>query len=1192
MKSGEGTSYGGGVGGKFRKTPSRRHQPTPYDRPPPTPFPNPRNNNGWLPKLILSGARSFFSSFSQANIESRDRLQDAVPINSARVEAPAIDNGGNPTNSCNDSSISKLEQILQQKTFSRSEVDRLTELLHSKPIDVPTGDDHKMGEVNVPQSMSAYGVQQNVSSSPMQHHVMEMPLENRFRGHFLTPLISSHVHEKDVASPAELAKAYMGSRPSKVSPSMLGLRSQALKEDANLLDNVSYPPKTHVRVGIPENGFMNPRSRGRSAIYDMARTPYLNVNPTADQKGFRSVFDGYGGPSASPSSVYPREHDAQLGSKQLALKRRISALEDDIGSTTPIRRLRQKTSLSTPQNLSLPVYRSTLSSHGAGLGSNGAQPLISFNRKPFPVEEPQYRNLHTENEDNSTPSTSYTTIPFKSSEMATRILEQLEKLVPREKPLEGDKSPSKLTPSMLRGQALRSLEYVDSSKILQNALESHKLEELCNTSQLDADEMTSHKQDKIEENGPEKFIGCHETVAPVGICGTMVSVNDSVAGVHTAGSVVTATATQPPQKKWAFHMSADEDFLDLDDEIHPIEATSTQLSPEVEKQEKFMVESKVAYTEAVMVSKTSRLSEIKPPDGPLITNSADLGTFDASVAGEKNTFTFLTVPASSTTFQPIVAALQSTSAFDSIIPLKESNSTPVFISADSKIVDKVPSISFSSSAVSESLCQKSNAPLESKPECSNSLANSASGTAIVAPKVPESDEGDYDGIQKSVEMTVQSEISSSAAVSASSILSFAAPAYISGLNNGSLASSPSIFSSPAPFPVSVDFTNQKIGNSFTNTAPSTSVTVSTNDTTTTSASNGIVSTSSAASSFLVAPIFNFGPTAGALSNPVSTMSTTSSLETTDLKAKTDKESTLGNDNLSNAPLGGTSFGTASTGSNIFGFSTSATSSAVYNSSEGDLFGTTSGSLAITQTSPAETGVATVTQSMPFQFGSSFTCSNSIFGSSSSSSPLFSSSTSPKLFDSTFSFGLSSSASSSPINTISPSGAATSSLFGTNWQPTTTTSVSPSAVFPFVASFVSAASTSNAPMVFSSGIPTFTALSGNGDQMSMEDSMSEDPVQGSAPAVPVFGQPSISAPSSGFMFSSTVSSGGIPSFQFGNQQNQSTPQMLPPFQSSGSLEFGAKNSFSLGSGGGGDKSGRKIVKRQTQKPKKAIKHHER
>lgn len=169
------------------------------------------------------------------------------------------------------------------------------------------------------------------------------------------------------------------------------------------------------------------------------------------------------------------------------------------------------------------------------------------------------------------------------------------------------------------------------------------------------------------------------------------------------------------------------DFLDLDDEIHPIEATSAQLSPDEEKQENFLEESEVACTEAVMVRKTSRLSEIKPPDGPLITNSADLGTSDVSVVGEKNTFTVLTVPASSTTFQPVAATLQSTPAFASIIPLKESNSTPVFISADSKIVDKVLSDSFSSSsAVSESLYQKSNAPLESKPECSNRLVSSSS----------------------------------------------------------------------------------------------------------------------------------------------------------------------------------------------------------------------------------------------------------------------------------------------------------------------------------------------------------------------------------------------------------------------------------------------------------------------------------
>ena len=102
------------------------------------------------------------------------------------------------------------------------------------------------------------------------------------------PKKCSQVLEDDVASPAQLAKAYMGSRPSKVSPSMLGFRSQALREDSTLPSNIlfspSIVPKSPAPVGISENGFMTPRSRGRSALYSMARTPYSRVNPTTTMK--------------------------------------------------------------------------------------------------------------------------------------------------------------------------------------------------------------------------------------------------------------------------------------------------------------------------------------------------------------------------------------------------------------------------------------------------------------------------------------------------------------------------------------------------------------------------------------------------------------------------------------------------------------------------------------------------------------------------------------------------------------------------------------------------------------------------------------------------------------------------------------------------------------------------------------------
>jgi hypothetical protein len=85
----------------------------------------------------------------------------------------------------------------------------------------------------------------------------------------------------------------MGSRPSKVSPSMLGLRSQALCEDSHILSSVPFPSKSPLlsvvpRISgngaVPENGFATPRSRGRSAIHSMARTPYSRVQTSSTFK--------------------------------------------------------------------------------------------------------------------------------------------------------------------------------------------------------------------------------------------------------------------------------------------------------------------------------------------------------------------------------------------------------------------------------------------------------------------------------------------------------------------------------------------------------------------------------------------------------------------------------------------------------------------------------------------------------------------------------------------------------------------------------------------------------------------------------------------------------------------------------------------------------------------------------------------
>lgn len=95
--------------------------------------------------------------------------------------------------------------------------------------------------------------------------------------------------EDVVASPAELAKAYMGSRPTKASPSVLGPKSDMAREDLSAPYNPFFKQKSPAvsviqrptsEIGASANGYMTPRYRGRSAIYSMGRTPYSRHHPT------------------------------------------------------------------------------------------------------------------------------------------------------------------------------------------------------------------------------------------------------------------------------------------------------------------------------------------------------------------------------------------------------------------------------------------------------------------------------------------------------------------------------------------------------------------------------------------------------------------------------------------------------------------------------------------------------------------------------------------------------------------------------------------------------------------------------------------------------------------------------------------------------------------------------------------------
>lgn len=240
------------------------------------------------------------------------------------------------------------------------------------------------------------------------------------------------------------------------------------------------------------------------------------------------------------------------------LKRRSSVLGNDIGSFGRIRRIRHKSNLISSKGLTLTHSDSPLSITSRGVGSNTAQQPSSFMQKPILSEEVNYSHSKSppENVGDTMPSSNFPPLPSKSSEMASKILQQLDNMVsPKEKssvlrlPNVNDKSPTKLSSSMLRGQALRSMETVDSSKLLDN-VKDNKLDGTLKSLSASSQKLTS-KINKVE-NGLKH-------VSPNGGLTPEVTGSDSTVPNNQVISIgKSEDSSDPPSKTWAFRMSAHE----------------------------------------------------------------------------------------------------------------------------------------------------------------------------------------------------------------------------------------------------------------------------------------------------------------------------------------------------------------------------------------------------------------------------------------------------------------------------------------------------------------------------------------------------------------------------------------------------------------------------------------------------------
>ncbi|KAK7268598.1 hypothetical protein RIF29_21299 [Crotalaria pallida] len=1294
-----------GTGGKFRKRPFRRTtQTTPYDRPPNS-LRNPtRNNSGWLSKvvnpaqrLITYGAHSLFSSLfrkrlpppppsipSPSGPETEQNVSDShqeestlVSNNSSDKQQGSVGNGECDIQiNCSDGGgLTELEKLLRQKTFTRSEIDHLTALMRSRTVDASTPNrEEEMRTEVVPSKPMPFERKDDDPVTP----IVEKGTENRLA---LTTYVTSNVPIEDVASPAELAKAYMGSRPSKVSSAMLGVQSPALWEGPAFLKSENLPlnspimsivPRTR-HAGAHENGFAIPRTRGRSAIYSMARTPYARIYPTSTLKGGGLAVEGE--PSSSTQTL---DQDMLYGSKLGAGKRRSSVLDNDVGSVGPIRRIRHKANLYA-KGSSLPLSGPSLSIAGSRLSIDASQQTSSSMGKPIILDEVKHSHmkLSEENVDGTRPSKSRPS-HSKSSEMASKILQQLDKFVspPKEKsselrlPAVNDKTPMKLSPSMLHGQARRSMETIDSLKLLDTA-KDNRFDVAPGNLSDNVQKLTS-QIDKVE-NG----LAPSDELVPAVTDADFTKPRNEV--ISTSKSVVNSFVTNSvsylPQKKRAFHMSAHEDCLDMDDDAYPNGAVPSAFPVENEtSRSTAMAEKATSGTEATARENTRPLSVVMPSKSSTLGGEAHVGTMDESRVGEKgDASTSVTSSIPDSIFKPATEATQTSFGSDKpaspngsiaippafnfgnkVAPSKEiTNSDTIFgmekvvsskePGADTPLVnfgsngnvDKVPQMLFASPSVGDSPFPKFGAS-DSKLGSSTSSAT-AVGANDSKPIVHESGNADSKTNMASVrpsELTVSSAASTSLFTSPTSTSTF-------GQSNGSLASSQHVFSSSS-------------------LAASSSSIITTSTPAIIPSSNSSSPSPLVASSSSTTPIFKFGPSAV----PSTGLPVPSSVsEPVETKNRQD----AGNVNLSSSAFGSSSAAVGSTGSGFFGISSSAITT-VSSPSQGSAIGASNGSVLNAQASPASSGFPTSTQTQSVPFGSSasspsfgltgntaFSSGNSLFPSSSpapntafsfGSSSFPSSNSAANIFNSGTAFGHSTSASSSAANSFSSNSGTNSTLFGSSaWQPSKSSpfgsafnSSMSSSGFSFGISTASVASTTSPTMFSSTPQFSFTSAASttssqpafgnpnsvfafgsspvNNDQMTMEDSMAEDSVQATPPATPIFGQqPAQVQPTpaatpifgqqpaqvqstppanpifgqqpapvqSNFVFGASAPSGASP-FQFGSQPNI-TPPNPSPFQASGSLEFSAGGgSFSLGTGGG-DKSGRRIVKVKNRQRKR-------
>ncbi|XP_039801858.1 nuclear pore complex protein NUP1-like isoform X3 [Panicum virgatum] len=445
-----GYDYGGssGAGGKIRRRPpSRTAATSPYARPAPAPSPvaaAASPGSGWLSRIIAAGTSRLLPSLfrkpppqltapapppppqltapapspppelvgespsrvwlPETRREALDALpsslppplevsplqctEDDLPEGEENIEAIANDNlctqgPQNPAkekedmlrNSENHRGMD-LEELLKQKTFTRSEFEHLSKLLWSRTVG-------------------------SSSLKPEDGSIRKMPISEQENGSRRPSLpvdfsIRTYSVSDQVASPAEIAKAYMGSKSSKGSPLRLRLHDPSMtitSIEGSMIQKVKPPTipllqRSRLQTSkISDRLESNNTTPNRSAIYKMSSSPYFKV-----------------------------------------LKRK-SAIQNEMVSAGPVCRVHQRFNRTSPLLETRPGYRRYHGGHGSQLDEGSKQLARTQKRRCLDkVGDATLGSL-----DDKAHANSFGQAPVQSAEMAANILKQLDTLVPAQK---------------------------------------------------------------------------------------------------------------------------------------------------------------------------------------------------------------------------------------------------------------------------------------------------------------------------------------------------------------------------------------------------------------------------------------------------------------------------------------------------------------------------------------------------------------------------------------------------------------------------------------------------------------------------------------------------------------------------------------------------------------------------------------